>query len=321
MITALSTQWILPAAYGLDLLLGDPNGLPHPVRWMGAAIAWAEPRFRALSLDLRLSGALMASGLVMLSWAMAALLLAVVEHIDPAAGAAIEVLILYFCISTRSLASESEAVYRALFSGPLKRARKQLARIVGRDTADLSREQISRATVETVAENLVDGVVAPLFFALIGGAPLAAAYRMVNTLDAMIGYRDERYRRFGSFAARLDDVANWLPARISVVLIAAGAQILSGRGRPALYTAVREGRRHTSPNAGFAEAAFAGALAVKLGGTSRYGGKTVVKPLLGQRYGRVRAGDIRKARDLMVLSSLLTLAAMAVLFVLLRHLI
>jgi adenosylcobinamide-phosphate synthase len=137
----------------------------------------------------------------------------------------------------------------------------------------------------------------------------------------MVGYRNERYRQFGSFAARLDDAANWIPARISILLIAVGAQILGGRGRPALATAAREGRRHTSPNAGFPEAAFAGALAVKLGGASRYGGTTVVKPSLGRGYGPVRAGDVRKARDLMVLSSLLTLAVTAILFWWLGHLL
>ncbi len=321
MITALSAAWILPAAYALDLLLGDPVRMPHPVRWMGRAIAWAEPLFRALFPDLRLSGALMASGLVVLCWAVVAAALAAVRKLDPTAAAAVEVLILYFCISTRSLASESESIYRALFSGSLALARNRLGRIVGRDTANLSREKIARATVETVAENLVDGLIAPLFFAVVGGVPLAAAYRMVNTLDAMIGYRSERYRRFGTFAARLDDVANWLPARMSVVLIAAAAQILSGRGRPAMRTAACEGNRHTSPNAGFPEAAFAGALAVRLGGPSRYGGELFDKPFLGEDYGPAAAGDILRARDLMILSSLLALAAMALLFVLMNRLL
>ncbi|MCF8079750.1 MAG: adenosylcobinamide-phosphate synthase CbiB [Desulfobacterales bacterium] len=321
MITALSGVWVLPAACAMDLVLGDPHRMPHPVRWMGSAISWSEPRFRALSLDLRLSGALMTGGLVAGSWAVAAAALAAARGVDPTVAALLEVLILYFCISTRSLASEAEGIHRALFSGPLNRARKQLGRIVGRDTENLSREQIARAAVETVAENLVDGVVAPLFFAAIGGAPLAAAYRMVNTLDAMIGYRNERYRRFGAFAARLDDVANWLPARISVGLIAAASQLLSGRSRQAMRTAMREGNHHTSPNAGFPEAAFAGALAVRLGGPSRYGGEMVDKPFLGENYGPVLAGDILRARDLMVLSSLLALVAMALLFLLLHHLL
>ncbi len=310
MTLVLCTALVVPVAWTLDLILGDPERFPHPVRWMGAAIGAAEPRFRALPVDERISGALMAGALILLSWAASAVLVGAARWASPAAGAAVEVVIVYACISTRSLATEAEAVHRVLADGDLPKARVRLGRIVGRDTGRLSRGQIARAAVETVAENLVDGVVAPLFFAALGGAPLAAAYRMVNTLDAMVGYRNQRYRRFGAFAARTDDAANWIPARFSVALIAAAAQILCRRGGNTFSVAFADGRRHTSPNAGYPEAAFAGALRVKLGGPSRYGGMTVSKPFIGGRYGPVRSADILRARDLMILASLLAMAAM-----------
>jgi adenosylcobinamide-phosphate synthase len=305
-----STVLVIAAAWALDMIFGDPERLPHPVRWMGAAIAWSESRFRGIALDLRVSGALMSTGLILLSWAAAAGAAAAAGWFSTAAGAVVEALILFACISTRSLATEAEEMMRVLQAGGIDAARVRLGRIVGRDTDGLSRRQMARATVETVAENLVDGIVAPLFFAAIGGAPLAAAYRMINTLDAMIGHRSPRYRAFGAFAARVDDAANWVPARISVPLIGVAAQILCRRGRAAFSTAAAEGRRHTSPNAGFSEAAFAGALEVSLGGPSRYGGVTVPKPWIGARFGPARIADIRRARDLMVLSSALCLVLM-----------
>jgi len=307
---ALSTALVISAAWCLDMIFGDPERLPHPVRWMGTAIGWAEARFRRLSLDLRVSGAMMSGGLILLAWAAAAGAAAAAGWFSPAAGAAVEALILFACISTRSLATEAEKMTRALQAGRIDGARARLGRIVGRDTDGLSRRQMARATVETVAENLVDGVVAPLFFAAVGGAPLAAAYRMINTLDAMIGHRSPRYRQFGVFAARVDDAANWIPARISVPLIAAAAQLLCRRGRAAFSTAAAEGHRHNSPNAGFPEAAFAGALEVSLGGPSRYGGVTVPKPWIGARFGPARTADIRRACDLMLLSSALCLVLM-----------
>jgi adenosylcobinamide-phosphate synthase len=318
MIPPVSPGIVLPAAWALDLVLGDPERMPHPVRWMGAAVAGAEPRFRRLRLDLRISGALMAVFLILISWATAAAAVAAAGSISPAAAVAVEVLIVYACISTRSLATEAEGVARALAGGGIGDARRRLGRIVGRDTRHLSRRQMARATVETVAENLVDGVVSPLFFAALGGAPLAAAYRMVNTLDAMIGYRSEKYRRFGAFAARVDDAANWVPARISVHLIALAAQILCRRGRTSRLVAASDGRQHTSPNAGIPEAAFAGALGVKLGGPNRYGGRLVEKPWIGAAFGQVRPADIFRARDLMVLASLLSMAATTLLALAMR---
>jgi adenosylcobinamide-phosphate synthase len=201
------------------------------------------------------------------------------------------------------------AVYRPLREGDVTGAKGQVATIVGRDTAPLSRAGVARACVETVAENLVDGVVSPLFYAALGGAPLALAFKMVNTLDSMVGYKNERYQSFGRAAARIDDAANYLPARLAMPLIALAAALLAGRGRPALGRALREGRRHTSPNAGISEAAFAGALGVRLGGPNYYGGVLVEKPFIGSGLGPVVPDHIPRACELMLVTALISLGA------------
>jgi adenosylcobinamide-phosphate synthase len=179
--------------------------------------------------------------------------------------------------------------------------------IVGRDVDDYQADGIARAAVETVSENLVDGVISPLFFAAIGGAPLAMAYKMVNTLDSMIGYKNQKYLYFGRAAAWLDDVLNYVPARLSVPIIALAAQLLDGKGARAFETAVKEGANHSSPNAGLPEAAFAGALAVKLNGPNLYNGKLVDKPYIGVRFGKAKIENIKQSCDIMMLSSILWL--------------
>jgi adenosylcobinamide-phosphate synthase len=198
-------------------------------------------------------------------------------------------------------------VRRSLKLNRLQEARAGLASIVGRDVAELKEDGIARAAVETVGENLVDGVVSPLFYAAIGGAPLAMAYKMINTLDSMIGYKNETYRHFGKVAARMDDVANYIPARLAVPVVALAAQMLSKSGWPAWQTAVAEGSNHSSPNAGYPEAAFAGALGVKLGGPNYYAGHLVTKPYIGIMFGQVSPNHIKRACDLMFLSALIWL--------------
>lgn len=193
----------------------------------------------------------------------------------------------------------------ALGQNRLGEAKKRVGLIVGRDVEELTEAGIARAGVETVAENLVDGVISPLFYAALGGAPLAMAYKMVNTLDSMVGYKNERYRHFGKFAARVDDIANFIPARLAVPIISFAAQILANRGGWTYRTAKAEGANHSSPNAGYPEAAFAGALGVKIGGPNYYQGHLVSKPYIGSGFGDVKLNDIRKACDLMILASLL----------------
>ena len=198
-------------------------------------------------------------------------------------------------------------IYDCLMQNKVKQARQKVALVVGRDVDQYDEEEIARATVETVAENLVDGVIAPLFFAAVGGAPLAMAYKMTNTLDSMVGYKNETYFQFGKASARIDDLLNYIPSRVSVLVISLASWVLSGMGKRTLKIAVMEGAHHSSPNAGYAEAAFAGALAVKLNGPNQYAGKWVDKPYIGVRFGKSLPGHIKKACDLMLLSSLLWL--------------
>lgn len=297
----------LPAAFAMDLILGDPPRWPHPVRWMGRAILWLEPWFRRRFEKLEIAGFFFALSLVGTTWALGAMVLRLLQTWHPLIGFVGECLLLYFSLATRSLAQAGMAVFRALQEDGPDAARKAVGMIVGRDVSALDETGISRAAVESVAENLVDGVIAPLFYAVLGGAPLALAYKMANTLDSMVGYRNERYLLFGRASARLDDVLNWIPARLTVPLTALGAALLGGQGRRALETGWREGRHHTSPNAGYAEASFAGALGVRLGGPSVYHGITVSKPWLGADFADVGPNDIPRACHLMVLTALIGL--------------
>jgi len=297
----------LPAAFTLDLVLGDPPGWPHPVRWMGRAIENLEPRFRRRFGRLEIAGMFFALFLVLMTWTLAVFGLKTLQALHPLLGFGGECLLLYYCLATRDLCDAGMHVFAALRREGLQAARNAVGRIVGRDVAGLDAGGVSRAAVESVAENLVDGVIAPIFYAALGGAPLALAYKMVNTLDSMVGYRNARYLLFGRASARLDDVLNWVPARLAVPLTALGAALMGGEGRRALRTAWREGHRHTSPNAGFGEAAFAGALGVRLGGPSCYGGQTVHKPWLGASFDEARPDDIPRACSLMVITAVLAL--------------
>jgi len=282
-------SWLtLPAAFALDALLGDPRWLPHPIRWMGAAIASAEPLFRRLIKNEQLAGLGFALTLILGCFGLAALATGLAWRLHPAVGFTVETVLLFYCLSARSLAQAAMEIHESLAAGEVDRARSQVAMIVGRDVERYQADDIARATVETVAENAVDGVLSPLFFAAIGGAPLALAYKMVNTLDSMIGYKNPRYLLFGRAAARIDDGANYLPARLSVLLIGAAARLISGLdARRALRTAWHEGAHHASPNAGYPEAAFAGALGVRMNGPNFYHGVLVEKPFIGKDLGPV----------------------------------
>lgn len=299
--------FVLPAACVLDALVGDPHGWPHPIRWMGRAIETAEPFFRSLLKSERMAGTAFAVALILGCWGLSSLAVWAAHQIHGTVGVVLEIIMIYYCLSARSLAQAAMEIDSLLGDSKLHNARKALSMIVGRDVTRYKSDDMARATVETVAENFVDGVVSPLCFAAIGGAPLAMAYKMVNTLDSMVGYKNERYLYFGRAAAKIDDVANFIPARLSVPVIAAAAQLLTGRyGRRAWRTAIAEGARHTSPNAGYPEAAFSGALGVKLNGPNTYGGRMVEKPYIGTRFGAANRGHIKKACDLMMLSALMT---------------
>ncbi len=265
------TRWELLGGVLLDLLIGDPQWMPHPVRGIGYAASLFERFWRWTGLPLRLAGTLFWVSVVGLTVFLVRLTL-------PWAN----VYWAYALLACRDLDVEAGRVITALQRRNLPQAREKLSWIVGRDTATLDEPEIVRATVETVAENLSDGVIAPLFYLAITGPLGMAAYKAINTLDSMVGYRDARYREFGWASARLDDVANFLPARLTALLISVAALLLPGlHARRAVATALRDGRTQPSPNAGYPEAAFAGALRVQLGGLNFYGGVPSRKAHLG----------------------------------------
>ena len=301
------TWYIFPAAFALDLIFGDREHFPHPVRWMGRAIEVLEPRFRKIPTSPTNAGALFAACLIVSTWLLTYLLLAAADSLHAVLKSCLEIILIYFCISVFSLEEAAMKIKQYLQQKEIVKARENVALVVGRDVDKYGAAEIARATIETVAENLVDGVISPLFFAALGGAPLAMAYKMANTLDSMVGYKNETYKDFGKASAKIDDVLNYIPARLSVPVIAVAAHILSGMGKRSMRTAVTEGSNHSSPNAGYPEAAFAGALAVKLNRPNTYNGKLVDKPYIGVCFSGTSHQHIKKACDIMILSSLLWL--------------
>lgn len=276
------TWAIIPAAALLDWLLGDPRWFPHPVVFIGRLITLLEKQIRRLLRSELLGGLVLLVSTVGITVVMAAVLLTAAYSVHGAVGFAVAVLLSWSCLAARSLHQESALVAKALASGDLAAARQYLSFIVGRDTAELTEAEVWRGAVETVAENTADGVIAPLLFLMLGGPVLGLAYKAVNTLDSMVGYKNERYLLFGRASARFDDFANWLPARLTGLLLVLAAPLAGLSGSGAWQIMRRDGRNHSSPNSGIPEAAAAGALGVQLGGTNFYFGKPVVKPTIGE---------------------------------------
>lgn len=286
----------------LDLFIGDPERAPHPVRWMGRLAAVLEIVIRkALPKSPvweRLGGVLLWVAVVGGSYAAASLLLFYSSIYSTALSFMLSVFLIWSGLSIKSLGDEALAVVKALGQG-LDEGRKRLGRIVGRDTGGLNEEEVLKAAVETVAENTSDGVIAPLFFLAIGGPPLMMAYKAVNTLDSMVGYRNERHGDFGWFSARMDDAANFIPARLSGALIVTASFILGYNWMKSGAILARDGRNHPSPNSGVPEAAMAGALGVKLGGGSFYGGVFSKKPCIGDPVRGFDSGAVSSSVKLM----------------------
>lgn len=303
------SSWaILPAAFILDLAVGDPRRLPHPIVWMGNAISFFEPRFRKWIKKEILSGFFFALFLITGTWVSAFFTIELFSRIHPLAGNMAEIVLLFFCFSVKTLSTAAYEVKNALEKKGLEAGRQAVAMIVGREVKYLDETGVAAAAVETVAENFVDGFLSPLFFFLIGGVPMAMAYKMINTLDSMVGYRNDRYLLFGRAAARIDDIANFIPARLSVLFISLTTAVISRkRGMLALETAFKEGKRHKSPNAGYPEASFAGALKMKLGGPNYYHGTLVEKPYIGGQFKRPDLDKLSMSCDLMVLSSFIAM--------------
>ena len=297
---------ILPAVL-LDQLLGDPHRLPHPVRLMGRLGLGLEAFFRKTGLPLQAAGILTLALLLACTWAITALLLYGAGLIHPLAATAMAVYLLYTTIAARDLCRHSRAVHDALKNRDLPEARRRVGMIVGRETAELNEEEVARAAVESVAESMVDGVCAPLFYAFVGGPAAAMLYRAVNTADSMFGYKNERYAQFGWAAARLDDLANFIPARLTGLLVPVAALLLRLDARSAWRILRRDRKNHASPNSGHGEAAVAGGLGIRLGGSSTYFGRVVRKPTIGEARQPITAAHILAANRLMLLTMWLTL--------------
>lgn len=311
----MSRARVIVLACVADAAFGDPSYLPHPVRGIGALCTNAERVARIWARgDARrekAAGAFICATLVAGTYALCAALLARARKADARLGAALEILLAWTTLAARDLLSEASAVIAALDAGDLNLARTRVARIVGRDTAHLDAAEIARATIETLAESACDGIVAPLLALALGGVPLALAFKAANTLDSMIGHVEEPYTHLGWASARLDDVACFLPARITALAIVLCAPLQKGSVTRAFSVLRAEGRRHRSPNAGRPEAAMAGALGVRLGGTNFYDGVPHAAAYLGDGLALPNVAAARRARSLVAISSCMVALACA----------
>jgi adenosylcobinamide-phosphate synthase len=285
------TAFIIGAV--LDLILGDPDWFPHPIRGIGLLINALERLLRKLPYE-RVGGCILVCGV------LAIVIIAVALSLK-FGGVIAAAYWIFTSLAVRSLDQESHKVIKALRRGDLDHARLLVGRLVGRDTNHLSEADIVRAVFETVSENMSDAIIAPLFYLAILGVPGMVAYKAVNTMDSMVGYKNDRYIRFGWAAARLDDLANYIPARLTAGLIVLGAAISRLRWRSAIHIILRDARLQPSPNAGYPEAALAGALGVRLGGVNHYFGRPVQKPFLGDPVERLEANRFSSVRVLLYL--------------------
>ena len=281
-ILSLLVGWVL------DLFLGDPSRLPHPVVGFGKMIAFGEHRLNK-GMHRKVKGALMAIALIILVFLVGWTIRHLLCLANVWLGVAFDAIIVFYCLAGTTLIREVRAVFVAL-DRSLEDGRRQVARIVGRDTSELSAQEVRTAALETLAENLSDGVTAPLFWLAVAGTPGMLAYKMVNTLDSMIGYRTERYKDFGCWAAHIDDVANYIPARLTALLMV----IASGRLGLLSFVA-KYGRNHASPNSGYPEAALAGILGCRFGGPHYYFGQLFDKPFIGEQDRQLTTADMEKA--------------------------
>lgn len=295
----------------MDCLFGDPENMLHPVVWMGKGITRLERRLRrrfpqtprgeaaggmVLAITLPLGTLLLSGGLCFL-----------LRRLHPFPGLALQILWCWQALAMRCLAKESRNVYHRLKTEGLAAGREAVARIVGRDTAELSEEGVVKAAVETVAENFSDGVIAPLFYMFLGGAPLALAYKAVNTMDSMVGYKNEKYLYFGRAAAKLDDIVNYLPSRIAALLWILASPFSGGNPKNAWRIWRRDRHNHASPNSAQMESACAGSLGIKLAGPASYFGKPVEKPYIGDDLRQIEPEDILRANRIMATASVLGL--------------
>ena len=295
--------------YALDLIIGDPYSFPHPVRYIGKLISIVEKQIRKITSSdkgLKIAGFFLWFIVVGATFGITTLVLQLFKF-NKLAYFIVNTILIYTTLATKCLKDESVKIYKVLKTGDLEKSRIQLSYIVGRDTTNLNEKEIVRATVETVAENTADGIIAPLFYGFIGGAPLAMAYKAVNTLDSTVGYKNDKYYYLGFASAKIDDIANYIPARLGVVLLSLGSLFAGFNFKDALKIGIRDRKNHKSPNCAFSEGAVAGALGIQLGGTNVYFGKEVYKPTIGDKTREIEIEDIVRTNKIMYSSSIISI--------------
>lgn len=295
--------------YALDLIIGDPYSFPHPVRFIGKLISFVEKQIRKIATSdkaLKIAGFFLWFVVVGVTLGSTSIVLRLFQF-NKITYFLVNSILIYTTLATKCLKDESEKIYKVLKTGDLDKSRIQLSYIVGRDTTNLSEKEIVRATVETVAENTVDGIIAPLFYGFIGGAPLAMAYKAINTLDSTVGYKNDKYYYLGFASAKIDDIANYIPARLGVLLLSIGSLFVGFNFKDALKIGIRDRKNHKSPNCAFSEGAVAGALGIQLGGTNVYFGKEVYKPTIGDKKREIEIEDIVRTNKIMYSSSIISI--------------
>lgn len=305
---------VMVIAYLLDLVIGDPYSFPHPVRFIGNLIRFTEGKIRIIfksKKQLKIGGVLLWTITVGFTALVTNLILNLL-CINNIFYVIIASIILYTTLSTKCLADEAKKIYEVLKTGDIEKSRKQLSYIVGRDTTSLNENEIIRATVETVAENTVDGIISPMMYGFIGGPVLAMAYKAINTLDSMVGYKNEKYGDIGFASAKIDDISNFIPARITPFFMMIASFILGFNSKKSIKIAMRDRKNHKSPNCAYAEGAVAGALEVQLGGTNMYFGEKVYKPTIGDKDRDLEAEDILRTNKIMYLTSFIALVIFSI---------
>jgi len=312
-LTLVIKIWI---AYILDLIFGDPQNIIHPVQIIGKIISLGEKillKEKSGSRYKFFAGIILNIFVVSITYGLTCL----IYKSSKISGVftLIEIYLMYTVFSVNSLAREGNRVYNILKEGNIEKARKDLSYLVSRDTETMDEKMIIRSTMETISENTVDGIVAPMFYMFLGGLPLAMTYKAINTLDSMVGYKNEKYMDFGKFSAKIDDVANFIPARITGVLIVAASMILRYNYKNSLKIFIRDRKNHSSPNSAHAEASVAGALGVQFGGRVSYFGKEADKPIIGDKIKDFELEDIKKNIKIMYITSFLSLVLFSVILV------
>lgn len=305
--------------YVMDLIIGDPYSFPHPVRYIGKLIKTTENKIRKIAKtdkSLKIGGFVLWFVTVGITYLVTYLTVKLSSFV-PGGFLIANSILIYTTLATKCLKDEAVKIYKVLKSKDIEKSRIQLSYIVGRDTTSLDEGEIIRATVETVAENTVDGIIAPMFYAFIGGAPLAMAYKAINTLDSTVGYKNEKYMNLGFASAKIDDIANYIPARISVLLMTIGSLILGYDYKSCFKISIRDRKNHKSPNCAYPEGAVAGALGVQLGGTNIYFGKEVYKPTIGDKIRKIEIEDIVRTNKIMYATSITSIVIFTALFMVL----